>query len=98
MYNAGLNYDKGIWGEDANVFNPQRWVDRRPMWEFIQFFGGPRICPAQQQVLTQVTYLLVGLTREFKRIKNRDEVLEYVEFVKGLTQSRNGVKIALLTD
>lgn len=38
-----------------------------------------------QQVLTLVTYLLVGLTREFQRIKNRDEVLEYVEFVKTLT-------------
>ena len=98
MYNAGFNYDKSIWGEDVDVFNPQRWVDRRPMWEFIPFSGGPRICPAQQQVLTQVTYLLVRLAREFKRIENRDGVLEYVEFVKTLTQSRNGVKVALLTN
>lgn len=91
----GLTHDKDIWGDDVNKFNPQRWVDKRPLWEFVPFMGGPRICPAQQQVLTQRTYLLVRMTREFVRIENRDPVKEYVELVKMTTESRHGVRVAL---
>ena len=91
----GLHHDVGIWGEDANEFKPQRWVDKRPMWDFVPFLGGPRICPAQQQVLTQAVYVLVRLVREFSSIENRDPTEEYIELTKMTTESRNGVKIAL---
>ena len=92
----GLHHDRDIWGDDVNEFRPQRWVDKRPMWEFVPFLGGPRICPAQQQVLTQAVYVLVRLVREFPSIENRDSTQEYVEFMKMTVESRNGVKIALL--
>ncbi|TVY84310.1 Cytochrome P450 monooxygenase lepH [Lachnellula suecica] len=91
----GLHHDKDIWGDDANDFKPERWVGKRPLWEFVPFIGGPRICPAQQQVLTQSIYLLVRLTRNFARIENRDTILGYVERVRMLTESRNGVQVAL---
>ena len=91
----GLHHDKDIWGDDVDEFKPQRWVDKRPMWEFVPFLGGPRICPAQQQVLTQAVYVLVRLVREFASIGNRDPTLEYVEMTKTTVESRNGVKIAL---
>lgn len=91
----GLHHDEDIWGPDTHVFNPQRWAGKRPLWEFIPFMGGPRICPANQQVLTYASYTLVRLTREFVSIENRDPVLEYVELTKMTTQSRNGIKIAL---
>jgi hypothetical protein len=90
----GLHHDKDIWGEDANEFKPDRWVGKRTKWDFVPFLGGPRICPAQQQVYTHTTYLLVRLTQEFQAIENRDPVLEYVELVKMTTESRNGVKVA----
>ena len=32
------------WGEDANEFRPERWIGRRPGWEYLPFNGGPRIC------------------------------------------------------
>jgi cytochrome P450 len=92
-----LHHDKDIWGDDAFEFKPHRWEGKKPMWEFVPFLGGPRMCPAQQQVLTQSVYLLVRLTREFVKIENRDEVWEYVESSKGVTESRNGVKVALFS-
>jgi cytochrome P450 len=92
-----LHHDKDIWGQDVFEFNPHRWEGRKPMWEFIPFLGGPRMCPAQQQVLTQSVYFLVRLTREFFRIENRDEVLEYVEIARGTVESRNGIKVAFFS-
>lgn len=91
---SGMGHDKDVWGDDVEEFKPQRWLDKRPLWEFVPFIGGPRVCPAQQQVRTQTTYLLVRMTREFVRIVNRDPVKEYVELVKMTTESRNGVKVA----
>ena len=76
------------------MFKPERWIGKRPLWEFVPFFGEQRICPANQQVLTHASYTLVRLTRQFRCIENRDPMLEYVELTKMTTQSRNGVKIA----
>ena len=45
---------KDLFGEDADVFRPERWIDGegggedgkglRVGWEFLPFNGGPRIC------------------------------------------------------
>jgi len=43
---------KDYFGEDAEDFRPERWLDDpetgkkglRPGWEFLPFNGGPRIC------------------------------------------------------
>jgi cytochrome P450 len=32
------------WGDDAEVFRPDRWQGRKPGWEYLPFNGGPRIC------------------------------------------------------
>ena len=98
LNNWGLHHDTDIWGDDVDDFKPNRWIDKRPMWEFVPFSGGSRICPANQQVQTQVVYVLVRLTREFAKIENRDPTREYVELTKMITESRNGVKIALIPD
>ena len=94
-----LHLDRDIWGEDVHVFRPARWRgSKRPLWEFVPFYGGSRICPANQQVLTQACYTLVRLVREWRRIDNRDPVQEYVEEKRMTTQSRNGIKVAFLHD
>ena len=93
-----MHHDPDIWGPDTHVFKPERWIGKRSLWEFVPFFGGPRICPANQQVLTHASYTLVRLTREFRYIENRDPVARYVKSTKVTTQSRNGVKIAFTTE
>ena len=61
----------------------------------VPFLSGPRICPAQQQVLLQATYPLLRVVREFEWVKNRDEVEKYVGLQRMTTESRRGVRIAL---
>lgn len=91
------HHKEEVFGEDAYEFKPERFEHLRSLtWEWIPFSGGPRICPAQNQVIIQTTYLLVRLTRAFERIENRDPVLKYIEFPRMLTESKNGVKIALI--
>ena len=95
-----LQRDPEIWGPDAHEFRPGRWAAARPLWEakwqYEPFIGGPRICPAQQQVLLQLTYLLVRVVQNFRGIENRDEEIAYVEEMKLTSESRNGAKIALI--
>lgn len=97
MNNWSLHHDLDIWGKDAYVFKPERWAstEDRLIWKFVPFFGGPRICPALQQVYTQFMYILVRLVQNFEGVSNRDPVVEYVTSVKLTFESKNGVKIAL---
>ncbi|KAL9623029.1 MAG: hypothetical protein Q9160_002748 [Pyrenula sp. 1 TL-2023] len=91
-----MHHDKDIWGDDAHTFRPDRWANKRPMWEFVPFSGGPRICPANQQVQTYFVYVLVRLTQAFARIENRDPEWDYVETMKLTTESKNGAQVALI--
>ena len=92
--------DPAIWGHDANEFKPERWAVGRPLWEakwqYLPFLGGIRMCPAQNQVLTQVSYLLVRMAQEFQTVDNRDPNQEYIEEIKMTVESRNGVRVALV--
>ena len=95
-----LQRDPDIWGPDAEQFRPERWTKGRPLWEanwqYEPFLGGLRMCPAQNQVITQLSYLLVRVAQNFQAVKNRDSVWEYEENIKMTIESRNGVKIALV--
>jgi len=88
--------DKAFWGEDADVFRPERWATIRPTWEYIPFSGGPRICPAIRLVYTECEYIVVTLVRAFARLENRDEVLGWIEERRLIFQSRNGAKVGLI--
>lgn len=94
-----LHKNPEYWGEDVEEFKPERWGEGRPLWEakwqYVPFFGGIRMCPAQQMVLTQVTYLLVRLAQEFKGLENKDEVYEWLGLIKSTVQSKNGAKVSL---
>jgi cytochrome P450 len=60
---------KDIWGPDAEIFKPERWLSRRPGWDYLPFNGGPRICIGQQFALTEVGYVVI---RTMQRIDSID--------------------------
>ena len=88
--------DPEIWGDDALEFRPERWENLKQSWNFIPFMGGRRICPAQQNVLTDVACILVRLLQRFADIENRDKCLAYVDKIAFTRESRNGCKVAFI--
>ena len=71
---------KDFYGEDAEEFRPERWLDDpasgrkglRPGWEYLPFNGGARICLGQQFALTEASYTTVRLCQAFSGIESRD--------------------------
>nr|WNS47933.1 FunC [Talaromyces coalescens] len=67
-----LHRDPDYWGIDATEFKPERWDGLRPMWHFVPFGGGPRICPAHILVATETAYVLTRFCQRFKSIRPGD--------------------------
>ena len=89
--------DKAYWGDDADVFRPERWETMRPTWEYIPFSGGPRICLALKLVYSELEYVIVRIVKEFSILENRDPVLEWVEERQLTFQGKNGAKVGLIS-
>jgi len=59
-----------LWGEDADLFRPERWRDVRTQnFQYVPFNAGPRICPGQQFALLETSYVLVRFLQEYSRIE-----------------------------
>ena len=67
---------KDLWGQDAEEFKPERFIGRRPGWEYLPFNGGPRICIGQQFALTEASYVVVRLLQRFDKIEASAHELE----------------------
>ena len=97
---------KEIWGEDAEVFRPERWLDHvddqgrevkgvRPGWAYLPFNGGPRVCIGQQFALLQASYVTIRLLQSISQLETRDPE-PWTEKV-GLTATGfNGCKVAMM--
>ena len=67
-----LQRDKKWYGEDADVFDPERWYHWAPeAWTYLPFNGGPRICLGQQFALNEASYTLIRLLQYYEKIENR---------------------------
>ena len=91
---SSTHLDPETWGEDAEYFRPERWAGLKYSWEYIPFLGGRRVCPAQQQVLCEIAYILTRLAQDFVTCENRDECYDYVEEQVFTKESRNGIRVA----
>eukprot|EP01134_Creolimax_fragrantissima_P003934 CFRG3934T1 len=65
-----MQRDKKIWGEDADMFDPSRWLDGRtdkvPQWAYVPFSKGSRNCIGQHLALIEVKCILTMTYREFR--------------------------------
>ncbi|KAK6389101.1 hypothetical protein LTR65_007026 [Meristemomyces frigidus] len=93
---------KDYYGEDADDFRPERWLDDpatgkkglRPGWEYLPFNGGPRICLGQQYALTEASYTTVRLCQAFGEIESRDQQ-PWTESLTLTCVNLGGAKVAL---
>ncbi|KAI1273562.1 cytochrome P450 [Xylaria sp. FL0933] len=86
--------DKEFWGEDADIFRPERWETLKPTWEYTPFGGGPRICPGFRLVFAETAYTMVTFLREFARLESRDD-RPWTEQSRTTFQNLHGTRVAL---
>ncbi|EIW81931.1 cytochrome P450 monooxygenase pc-2 [Coniophora puteana RWD-64-598 SS2] len=72
---------KDLWGPDAEVFDPDRFLDERlhkyltpNPFIFVPFNAGPRICLGQQFAYNESTFFLVKLLQTFSTIELAEDV------------------------
>ncbi|EMD37124.1 hypothetical protein CERSUDRAFT_115038 [Gelatoporia subvermispora B] len=70
-----VNKCKAIWGDDAEVFRPERWEEKTPegaatvpsVWKHIfTFLGGPRACIGYRFALIEMKAVIFTLVRAFE--------------------------------
>jgi cytochrome P450 len=86
-----------IYGEDAGVFDPERWLKGglRPGWGYIPFSGGPRVCIGQNFALTEVMFVVVQLVRRFELVQKDFE--DWRERLTIIAVGDGGCKVGLMT-
>ncbi|KAK4053493.1 hypothetical protein OIV83_001660 [Microbotryomycetes sp. JL201] len=64
-----------LWGEDANVFDPDRWSDDRLRFyksnplAYTPFSAGPRICLGQAFALNEASFALIKLLGAYEKFQ-----------------------------
>lgn len=86
---------ESIWGEDALVFDPDRWSDDRTKtigaYEFLPFHGGPRRCLGFDLAYNEVKMATLMVLKEYEFSL---DLSVKVEHLGALTLfAKNGVKI-----
>ena len=65
-----INRSKLIWGEDADIFRPERWIENgklvsKSAYEFPVFNGGPRTCLGKKMAECMAVMVLATLIWQF---------------------------------
>ncbi|KAF8317438.1 cytochrome P450 monooxygenase pc-3 [Clavulina sp. PMI_390] len=74
-----MQRDEDVWGDDALVFDPMRWIDQRLSkvttnpYMFLPFNAGPRICLGQQFAYNEASFFVVRLLQTFDSITLRPD-------------------------
>ncbi|KAK0510044.1 hypothetical protein JMJ35_007438 [Cladonia borealis] len=86
-----------LWGNDAAEFRPERWEGLLPVFNYLPFNDGPRVCPGsmgQQFALTEASYTLTRIFQSFSKIEVVPEDVHkpWIENLT-LTCAVNGVNV-----
>ncbi|KAI6033800.1 cytochrome P450 [Pisolithus microcarpus] len=71
---------KDLWGPDADIFDPGRFLDARLKYLtsnpfiFLPFNAGPRICLGQQFAYNEISFFLVCLLQTFSSIMLAEDI------------------------
>lgn len=91
-----LHRNPAYFGEDANVYNPDRWVNLAKIgWAFMPFGTGPRICLGQQFALTEALYVAVRILQTFAQIELHLKFYPPRKAATTVLENMDGVHIAL---
>ncbi|KAG6372704.1 cytochrome P450 monooxygenase CYP63 [Boletus reticuloceps] len=67
-----MQWNKALWGHDADEFDPERWIDPNRLSKFTSnpmmftpFSAGPRICIGQNYAYNEASFFLVRLMQQF---------------------------------
>ncbi|KAJ6595533.1 cytochrome P450 monooxygenase CYP63 [Mycena vulgaris] len=76
MVSLLLHRRHDLWGDDADEFRPERWLDptttakvNATPFMYCPFSGGPRICIGQEFALNEAGFFLVKLLQRFNSFK-----------------------------
>ncbi|KAJ5522873.1 Cytochrome P450 E-class CYP52 [Penicillium frequentans] len=67
-----MHRSKSLYGEDANSFRPERWLGpelKSIGWGFMPFSRGPRACLGMDFALTEASYAIVRIIKEFPTLR-----------------------------
>ena len=59
---------ESIWGQDAKIFNPDRWLDSSRVYsafEYPVFHAGPRMCLGKTLAELEAVFVLVSLYQKY---------------------------------
>ena len=96
------NYSKELWGEDAEVFNPDRWMGpgnansggATSNYAFLTFLHGPRSCIGQKFATAEFACLIAAFVGRFDFVMRDPD--EKIDIKGGITaRPKNGMHINL---
>ncbi|KAI0337143.1 cytochrome P450 [Trametopsis cervina] len=82
----GINVDEAIWGLDAAVFKPERWLDDslpesvrlvRAQGNMLTFGDGPKVCLGRTFALAELKIVLSTLVRHFSFEPENSTTLDF---------------------
>ncbi|KAI8747685.1 cytochrome P450 2J1 [Biomphalaria glabrata] len=92
--------DKKIWGSDADVFNPDRFIDtngqlKKPE-EFIPFGVGRRVCLGESMAKTELFLYLSSLIQRFHLLPVHPDQPPQLDYIHGITMIPKPYQLKLI--
>ncbi|CAJ2509340.1 Uu.00g143660.m01.CDS01 [Anthostomella pinea] len=79
--------------DDAGDFRPERWETISPMFQYLPFNAGPRICPGQSFGQADAGYFITRFLQEYTVLKKPEHVSAYRENLHLVLSAKGGVRV-----